>query len=126
MADGGDKILIRGLLVRGILGINDWERQKEQDILINLTVHVDCRGPGASDDVAEALNYRTLTKAVIAYVESSAHYLVEALATSIARICVVDLGAEQVVVRVEKPGALRFAESVGVEIRRRRADFDGV
>ncbi len=61
---------------------------------------------------------------MIAYAEQSAHYLIEALATGIARICVVDFGAEQAVVRVDKPGALRFAETVGVEISRRRSDFD--
>ncbi len=124
MAEDGDRILIRNLLVRGIIGINDWERKAQQDILINLTLDFDCRAAGASDDVDDTLNYRTLTKAVIAYTESSAHFLVEALATGVARICVVDHGAERAVVRVEKPGALRFAESVGVEIQRARADFD--
>jgi FolB domain-containing protein len=124
MAEGGDRILIRDLMVRGIIGLNDWEREKQQDILVNLTLWVDCRAAGASDNVGDALNYRTLTKAVIVYVETSAHFLVEALATGIARICIVDFGAERVEVRVEKPGALRFAESVGVEIRRGRADFD--
>ena len=123
MAQSKDKILVRGLLLRGILGINDWERKKPQDILINLTLDVDCARAGDSDDVGHALNYRTLTKKIIAYVEESSHYLVEALATAIARICVLEFAAEQVVVRVEKPGALRFAESVGVEIRRSRADF---
>jgi FolB domain-containing protein len=123
-AMSGDKILIRDLQVRGIIGLNEWEREKRQDILINLTLGVDCRAAGGSDDVADALNYRTLTKAVIAYAESSEHFLVEALATGIARICVVDFAAERVVVRVEKPGALRFADSVGVEIHRARADFD--
>ena len=123
MADQADRILIRDLRVRGIIGLNDWEREKEQDILINLTLEVDCRAAGASDDVADTLNYRTLTKAVIAYAETSAHYLVEALAAGIARICLVDFAAERAVVRVEKPGALRFADSVGVEISRRRADF---
>jgi len=124
MADSGDRILIRDLMVRGIIGLNEWEREKKQDILINLILYVDCRAAGASDNVDDALNYRTLTKAVIAYVESSGHFLVEAMASGIARICVVDFGAERVQVRVEKPGALRFAESVGVEIRRRLADFD--
>ena len=124
MADG-DRILIQNLKVRGIIGLNEWEREKKQEILINLSLAVDCRAAGKSDDVGDALNYRTLTKAVIAYAESSQHFLVEALAHNIARICVVDNGAELAEVRVEKPGALRFADSVGVEIRRRRADFEG-
>ena len=72
----------------------------------------------------ESLNYRTFTKAVIDYVEASSHFLVETLAASIARIAVVEFGAERVTVRVEKVGALRFSKSVGVEIDRRRADFD--
>jgi FolB domain-containing protein len=78
---------------------------------------------GKTDDPADILNYRTITKAIIQYVEESEHYLVEALATAIARICVVDHDAAKVIVRIEKPGALRFAESVGVEIERERADF---
>ena len=118
-----DKIIVKDLLLRGIIGLNDWEREKPQDILINLTLFTDMRAAGQSDDAADVLNYRTIAKAVIAYVESSQHYLVEALATEIARICVVDHGAERVIVQVEKPGALRFAESVGVEIERTRADF---
>ncbi len=120
---GKDKILIKDLLLRGVLGLNDWERDKKQDILINLEVFLDARRAGQTDDVADSLNYRTLTKAIIAHVESSSHYLVEALATAVARIAVVDLGAERVIVRVEKVGALRFASSVGVEIERSRSDF---
>lgn len=119
-----DKILIKDLLLRGIIGINDWEREKPQDILINLTLFTDMRQGGASDGAADILNYRTITKAIITHVEASSYYTVEALATAIARICVVDHDAARAVVRVEKPGALRFAKSVGVEIERERADFE--
>ncbi|HEX4953640.1 MAG TPA: dihydroneopterin aldolase [Thermoanaerobaculia bacterium] len=118
-----DKILIRDLLVRGIIGLEDWERKSRQDIVINLTVEADLAKAGASDDMADSLNYRTLAKALITYTESSSHHLVEALAEALARIAVVEHGAERVWVRVEKPGALRFARSVGVEIERERADF---
>lgn len=119
-----DKIIIRDLLLRGIVGLNEWEREKKQDILLNFTLYLDTRAAGASDDVGESLNYRTFTKAVIEYVETSSHFLVEALAAAVARIAVVDFGAERVTVRVEKLGALRFSKAVGVEIDRRRADFD--
>ncbi|MGB5399631.1 MAG: dihydroneopterin aldolase, partial [Thermoanaerobaculia bacterium] len=79
---------------------------------------------GESDDVKDSLNYRTLTKAIIRYVEESSHYLVESLVAAIAKIAILDFGAEGVRIRVEKVGALRFARSVGVEIERRRADFE--
>ncbi len=123
MTTNGDRILIRNLRLRGILGLNDWEREKRQDILVNLEIAADLSASGGSDDVADTLNYRSVTKAVIALVESSSYYLVEALAAEIARIVVVDFGASRVRVRVEKPGALRFADSVGVEIERGRSEF---
>ena len=120
-----DRIIIRDLLLRGIIGLNDWEREKQQDILINLVIYTDMRAAGRSDDMSDSINYRSLTKDIIAHVEGSAHFLVERLATEIARICVIGHGADRAIVRVEKPGALRFATSTGVEIERKRADFEG-
>lgn len=119
-----DKIIVRDLLLRGIIGINDWEREKQQDILINLVLRVDTRRAAGSDRIEDSLNYRSLTKAVVQRVEDSSYYLVESLAAELARIAVVDFAADEVMVRVEKPGALRFARSVGIEIERTRADFE--
>lgn len=124
MAASQDRILIKDLLLRGIIGLNAWERDKQQDILINLEIFTDMRNAGRSDAMADSINYRTLTKAIVDHVEASNHFLVEKLATEIAQICIVDHGADRVIVRVEKPGALRFARSVGVEIERKRADFE--
>jgi FolB domain-containing protein len=118
-----DQLVIRNLMVRGIIGINDWERKNRQDIVVNLTLEVDTSVAARSDDIADSLNYRSLTKEVIAFVEASSFNLVEALAEGIAAVCVRDFGAKRAQVRVEKPGALRFAESVGVEIDRGPEDF---
>jgi FolB domain-containing protein len=125
MSHDSDVILVRDLRLRGIVGINDWEREKRQDIVVNLELYGDFRRAGESDAIADALNYRSVAKDVIAHVEGSTHFLVEKLATELARLCLVGHGAERVRVRVEKPGALRFADSVGVEIERRRGDFEG-
>ena len=119
-----DKIQIQDLLLRAIIGINDEERRNRQDVLINVTLHADTRAAGRSDDMADAVNYRTLTKRIIALVEHSQFYLVEKLAAEIAALCLDDPRVERAGVRVEKPGALRFARSVGVEIQRTRADFE--
>jgi dihydroneopterin aldolase/2-amino-4-hydroxy-6-hydroxymethyldihydropteridine diphosphokinase len=118
-----DQIQIKDLLLRAILGINDEERRNQQDVLINITLHADTRAAGRSDDIADAVNYRTLTKRIIALVENSQFYLVEKMAAEIAALCLDDPRVEQADVRVEKPGALRFARSVGVEIQRTRADL---
>ncbi|GAB4482432.1 MAG: bifunctional dihydroneopterin aldolase/7,8-dihydroneopterin epimerase [Anaerolineae bacterium] len=121
-----DKIIITDLLVRGYIGFQEWEREKRQDILINLTLFTDMRRAGETDRVEDALDYKTITKRIIAYVEEGErhHDLVESLAAAIARICL-EGGAERAIVRVEKPGALRFTRSVGVEIDRGRADMPG-
>jgi len=119
-----DRIEIRDLLLRGILGINPEEREKVQDILVNLTLFAELRQAGRSDDIADTPNYRTITKRVIEHVEQVGRFTVEALATDIARLCLEDPRVARVRVRVEKPGALRFARSVGVEIERSRDDSD--
>jgi FolB domain-containing protein len=114
-----DKIIIKDLLVRGIIGINDWERDNPQDILINIEIDADTSKAGASDDIEYSVNYRTVAKKVIAQAETAKRLTVEALAEDIAKICLAEKGAQSVRVRVEKPGALRFARSVGVEIERK-------
>jgi FolB domain-containing protein len=118
-----DRIEIKDLLLRGILGTNDWERETQQDILINLTLYVDTHRAGTTDDIADTVNYRTVTKKIIRHVETSQRFTVEALAHDIARLCLAERGVLRARVRVEKPGALRFARSVGVEIERTAADF---
>jgi FolB domain-containing protein len=115
-----DKILIKDLLIRGIIGIHDWEREKKQDILINIEMEADCRPAGLSDDFRDAVDYRGVTKSVIALVEGSGFFLVEKMAEEIAEICLEDSRVTLARVRVEKPGAVRFSRSVGVEVERRR------
>ena len=100
-----DQIQIRDLLLRTIIGINDEERRDRQDVLINIVLYADLRRAGASDDIEDAVNYRTLTKRVIKLVEESQFFLVEKLAAEIAAICLEDPRVERVQVRVEKPGA---------------------
>ena len=117
-----DRILIKDLLIRGIIGIHDWEREKKQDILINISMDADCRPAGLSDSFRDAVDYRAVTKKVIALVEGSSFFLVEKLAEEIARICMEDVRVEAARVRVEKPGAVRFSQSVGVEVERRREE----
>ena len=115
-----DKVIIKDLLVRGIIGVNDWERKRPQDILINLSLFTDTKRAGETDKLEDCVDYSTMSKKVQAYAESAERLTVEALANDLAKICFEDKGVQKVIVRVEKPGAVRFAESVGVEIERSR------
>ncbi|OGO39047.1 MAG: hypothetical protein A2W35_03375 [Chloroflexi bacterium RBG_16_57_11] len=117
-----DKIIIRDLIARGIIGINDWEREKPQEILINIELYVDLRGAGISDNLRESVSYSTIAKRVQAHAEAAGRLTAEALANDLASICLEEPKVSRVVVRVEKPGAVRFTRSVGVEIERGRED----
>lgn len=118
-----DRIEIKDLLLRGIVGVNEAERRKRQDILINLVMTADTRPVAAADSLDGGLNYRTVTKEVIALVEGSGFHTVEKLAEEIARLVVTGHAVGSVQVTVEKPGALRFARSVGVTVVRGPEDF---
>ena len=113
-----DKVIIKNLLVRGIIGIRDWERKRAQDILINITLFTDTHRAAQTDSIDHCADYSTISKKVQAHAESVGRFTVEALANDLADICLQENNVIKVIVRVEKPGAVRFAESVGVEIER--------
>jgi FolB domain-containing protein len=115
-----DQILIKDLVARGIIGVNDSEREKPQEILINIILFADLHPAGRSDNIHDTVNYRTVAKQALAHAESSQRFTVEALAADIAHLCLEQPGVLKARVRVEKPGAVRFAASVGVEIERSR------
>jgi len=113
-----DRIHIRDLSVRCIVGINPDERVNKQDIVINLTLYADLRKAGQSDHLADTVDYKAVKRKVLALVEGSSFLLLERLAEAIAGACLAQAGVRRVRVLVEKPAALRFARTVGVEIVR--------
>ncbi len=115
-----DQVFINDLIARGIIGINDWEREKPQDILINITLYVDLRPAGQSDNLDDCIDYRTIARRAQNRAETAQFFTVEALAADLASICLEEARVNKVRVRVEKPGAVRFTRSVGVEIERSR------
>jgi FolB domain-containing protein len=117
-----DRILISDLTTSCIIGINEAERHTKQEVVINLTVWADLGRAAQSDRFEDTLDYRAIKKRILALVEGSQFFLLEALAEAIAKVCLEHPLAEQVQVRVDKPLALRHARSVAVEINRSRRD----
>ncbi len=115
-----DRILIKDLLLRCIIGVNESERREKQDVVINIMMWADLSEVAKTDDIRVGIDYKEVSKSVIKLVENSEFFLVEALAEGIARECLRHEGVSRVRVSVEKPGALRFSRSVGVEIDRER------
>lgn len=116
-----DQIIIKDLLARGVIGISDRERSQPQDILFNLVIFTDIKAAAEADDVELSVNYRTVSKQILAHASTVGRFTVEALAEDIARIVLEYPKVSGVRVRVEKPGAVRFSRSVGVEIERMRS-----
>ena len=116
-----DKIYIRDLLVRCIIGVFEKERDIKQDVVFNIVLHTDTTAAARSDDLADTVDYKDLRDRIIACVEPSSFRLIESLAEKVAAICLQSPLVEAVEVSVDKPGALTFARSVAVEIRRPRA-----
>jgi FolB domain-containing protein len=117
-----DQVFLTDLVARGIIGINDSEREKPQEIRINIILFTDQSKAGKSDDIQDCINYSTVAKKVIAYAETARRFTVEALATDLALLCLKEARVMKVRVRVEKPGAVQFTKSVGVEIERSKED----
>ena len=115
-----DRIHIRDLHVRCIIGMSQEERREKQDVLVNITLCADLKAAGKSDRIEDTVDYRALKKRVILMAEDSSCRLVEHLAERIAEICLLDGRVQRVTVTVDKPGALRFTRSVAVEVVRDR------
>jgi FolB domain-containing protein len=113
-----DQILIKDLRCRGVIGISEQERAHAQDILINVVLFTDTSKAGKSDSIDDCVNYSTVAKSLMAYAEKAGRYTVEALAEDIAKLCLEFDKVQKCQVRIEKPGAVRFTSSVGIEIER--------
>jgi dihydroneopterin aldolase len=118
-----DTIFLRGLEVECIIGFIDWERRVKQTVVIDLELPVDCRAAAIRDEVEDTLDYKTVAKRVIAFVEASEYKLVETLAHRLALLLLEEFGVAWIRLSVNKPGAIRGSRDVGMSIERTRADL---
>ncbi|MBL1259703.1 MAG: dihydroneopterin aldolase [Thiotrichaceae bacterium] len=113
-----DIIYLRDLKIETIIGIFDWEREIKQTISFDLDMATDIRKAAASDTIEDTLDYKTLSKRIISFVEESSFQLVETLAEQVAAIILEEFNVSWVRVRLDKVGAIRGASGVGVIIER--------
>ena len=120
----GDRIYLRDLRTETIIGIYDWERKIRQTVSFDFEFPADIRRAAKTDSIEDTLNYKSVAKRVLAFVETSEYHLVETLAEEVARLILKEFSVEWVKVNVNKPGAVRGSRDVGVMIERSRADLD--
>jgi D-erythro-7,8-dihydroneopterin triphosphate epimerase len=115
-------IRIKQLRLRTIIGVNEWERKKRQDLTINVEIHFDGAEAAESDDLEKSVDYKSLTKKIIRSVEGSSFFLLERLADHILEIIMQNQSVQAARVEVDKPHALRFADSASLEVSRNRTE----
>ena len=113
-------IRVTNLKLRAVIGTNDWERECKQDIIINVRIEFDTSKASESDDLKDTIDYKAITKHIIQAVEPSSFFLIEKLAKCILKIVMKDPLVEEAVVRIDKPLALRFADSVSIELSEKK------
>ncbi|MGC8120094.1 dihydroneopterin aldolase [Marinobacter sp. VGCF2001] len=114
----GDTVLIEGLAVDTVIGVYDWEREITQRVLIDLELAWDNSVPGASDEVADALDYAAVSESVSQCLQTLQPALLERAAEEIARLLQTRFGVRWLRLTLNKPGAVPAARSVGVRIER--------
>ena len=113
-----DIVYIKDLQVETIIGIYDWEREVKQIVSLDLEMAHDIRQAAVSDDIEHALNYKSISKRLIQFIEDSEFLLVERMAEEVARIVREEFNVPWLRLRLGKPGALRDAKDVGLVIER--------
>ena len=120
-----DKIHIRDLRLRCIVGTNPEERIRRQAVVLNITLETSLSRAGRSDRLDDTINFKKVAGEVSAMVTGSRFYLIERMADRVAAICLADRRVRGVTVVIDKPASLRRASAAAVEITRRRSGNAG-
>ena len=113
-----DIVFIEDLRIETVIGIYDWERDIRQTVALDVEMAFDNRVPAASDDIADTLNYKEVSKRLVEFVGQSDFGLVETLAERCAAIVIEEFGVPWLRLKLSKPGAVTGARNVGVLIER--------
>jgi len=113
-----DIIFLGGLEIKTIIGIYDWERETKQTVVLDIEMAFDIRKAAETDDIQYALDYKKVSKRIIAFVEDSRFYLVEKLTSEIVTIIQNEFNVPWVKVTLNKKGAISGASDVGIIVER--------
>ena len=113
-----DRVFIRELKISTVIGVYDWERRVRQVVVIDIEMATDNRAAAASDGIDDALNYAAVAARIEGFVGDSQFQLIETMAERVAEIILNEFQVPWVCVRLAKPGAVRAASEVGVQIER--------
>ena len=120
MGEDVNTLYIKDLHTRCIIGVRPEERRKKQDVYISIELRCTQLQGRYTDDLDDTVDYSALSRKILDMTESTSYQLIEALAEAVCRLCLENGQVEEAVVRVNKPGAVPSAKTVGVEIRKQQ------
>lgn len=109
-------IKIKNLRLRTYIGIKEEEINNKQDVIVNAIIHYSANNAANTDNMENALNYRTITKKIIALVEQQRFSLLEKLTADVLAVAAEHSSVRYAEVEIDKPHALRFADSVSLTL----------
>ena len=118
-----DIIFLKDLRIDTVIGIYDWEREITQTVHLDLEMATDISKAANSDSIEDTLDYKAVSKRLITFVGESKFQLVETLAEAITRIVITEFSVPWVKLTLNKKGAIRGADGVGIIIERRSEDY---
>jgi dihydroneopterin aldolase len=113
-----DIIFLRNLRIKTIIGIFDWERKVKQTVFFNIEMATDVKKAAVNDQIDDALDYKSISKSIINFVEKSEFQLVETLAEKVADLIMTNFDVPWLRLSLNKKGAIRHADDVGITIER--------
>lgn len=120
-----DYLFFKGFQIDCIIGLAEWERMVRQTVSIDLKLECDLRGPARHDQLkAEHLNTKALSKRLQSFVADTEFALLETLAERTCEMLLREFPVSRVRLRLQKPGAIRGARTVGVVFQRTLADYE--
>ncbi len=120
MSSKTGKIFIKELRIPCLIGIFEWERKKKQIVSIDIEFSASISKAAQSDQIRHAQDYKKIAKRTIDFVSQSKFYLIEALIENLAALLLKEFKLKEVTLQIEKPGAIRGARTVGIQITRKR------
>jgi dihydroneopterin aldolase len=116
-----DLVFIEGLKAQAVIGVYDWEKKIQQDLLFDLEMEHDNRVPAETDDLAKTLDYEAISNFILAFCVDRQFELIETLAEHLVSDLIGQFKLNAVTLTLRKPGAVAAAQSVGVKIHRKSA-----
>ena len=118
-------VFIKDFIIQEIIGIHDYEKTKKQKIKFNIVLDIDQNTAPNEKDIRSIIDYEKIIVKIENLTKSTQYNFLESLAEDSFEEIFEDKRINSVKIKIEKPEAIKNADSVGVEVFKNRSDYEG-